>query len=124
MWGDMGFVDDWRGRIGLLYLAWPVLVMLAFVVWRAFKADSISGFITGLYATVVFGTIALVGWVFASAIVLGALIMAMLAMGLHEGLIVGVIFAIGAIAMTMGAKIGWQYLSDNMGTDARQWKLW
>ena len=119
----MSVLGDWIGPVALFYFAWPIVVMLAYVVWKSLKADTIRGLFVGVAAILMFAAIALLGWIVGSALVGMVLVGVMGLLGVPQVWIQLVALVVMAAAMSFGAVYGWRLLESEMGGDARLWKL-
>lgn len=70
-----------------------------------------------------FAVIASIFWMIGSFIVGAILAVVRNLIGLEQIWIQSVVLAAMAVAMIFGAVLGWRYLDDVLGSDARRWKL-
>lgn len=115
--------DQTRVALYIAFAALPVLVMMAWGVFRATQADSIRALSIVFAAKIAFAAMALIPWVIGWAFALTILLWLMGVVGVPGPAHAGALVTVVALDAAVGAFFGWRYLDAEQGTDARQWRL-
>ena len=119
----MFIFEGWTGKFFIVYLSWAVVVMFAFFLWASIRSRSILGFVKGLVVTLTFSLLASLGWIIGSFVVLGVIAFLLDLVGLSSLVSQVTLFTVMALAMTIGAVLGWKYLLNEVGPDPKDWNL-
>ena len=121
--GSVLIFEGWTGRFLIVYLGWPVIVMFSFLMWSSIRAFSVIGILKGILFTVTFAALASLGWILGSLVLLFFITLSLNWVGASSSSEQVTIFIVMAIAMTIGAVLGWRYLLKEVGPDPRDWTI-
>jgi len=119
----MNLLDGWTGRFLLLYIGWPLIVMLSFVFWHSLRGRSLSGLAKGVFAAIAFTALVTLFWGVASIVALALVTFLLDGSDVDADTTRVVLVGLMVVAMVVGAIRGWRWLANDQGTDPHSWQL-
>ena len=119
----MFLFESWLGRFLILYALWPLFVMIAWVLWHSGTGKTLVGFLKGLMFVATFAVMALLFWFLGSIAFLALVAWLADSSGATDSESQLGLLGLMVVAMIVGAVRFWRWLSSEMTTDLRNWKL-